>query len=168
MTRLETFGAVCGVVGGVLRIIAALVPYAANSPGLEALYFVVDVSLLLGLLSLYLRAQATMGPAFLAAFVLAFIGLASIVGPDTVRFSIDFYQLGSLIFVVGLTLMSLMLLRCEQMRLPALLWLGTAAATVFVATTASPLAFTLAGVTLGGGFVLAGWQPRAGRGSVTR
>ena len=167
MTRLETFGAACGVVCGGLRVASAFIPYVTNSPGLEALYFAIDVGLLFGLLSLYLRTQATMGPGFLPAFVLAFVGLASIVGPDTVLFGIELYQLGSLVFVVGLTFMSVMLLRRRQMRPSAYLWLGTAAATVFIATTASPWAFTVAGVTLGGGFVLAGWRFSAGRGSVT-
>ena len=38
MTRLETFGAACGTVGGGLRVASAFIPYVANSAGLEALF----------------------------------------------------------------------------------------------------------------------------------
>ncbi len=161
MKQLVALGATCAVLGGALRILAAFIPYAPNAPGLEALYGVIDVCLLLALLGLFLREEAGMGTAFLSAFVVAFVGLASIVGPDATQFGIDFYQLGSLVFVVGLALMSTLLLRRRRLILPALLWLGTAASTAAVAVTASPIAFILAGVTLGAGFMVAGGRRAA-------
>jgi len=163
MNRLLVLGAACAVLGGGLRIATSFIPYVSASPILEGLYFIVDISLLFALLAIYLREEATAGMGFPAASALAFIGLASIAGPDTVKFGIDFYQLGSMAFVVGLTFMSVTLLHRRQMKLSAFLWLGTAAATAVFVVTSSPLALTLAGVTLGGGFVLAGWPLRSSR-----
>ncbi|HAJ47992.1 MAG TPA: hypothetical protein DCL54_15575, partial [Alphaproteobacteria bacterium] len=60
-----------------------------QSPVLEVLYAVIDLSLLFGLVAIYLRVAPALGWPGLLAFAVSGAGLASIVGPDTEMFGID-------------------------------------------------------------------------------
>lgn len=153
---LVRVGAVAAVVAGVLRIVSTFIPYEPNSPGLEALYGVIDLGLMFGLVAVYIASAEAVGLAGLGLFLLALAGVASIVGPDAPAFGIDFYRIGALVFVSGLAGLSVLLLRAGMMRNSAVLWLATFAASL--ATVVAPQAFMAAGLAIGAGYVLAGLE----------
>ena len=78
---LVRFGAWAAVVAGFLRIASSFIPYEAGSAVLEALYGVIDLGLMFGLIAIYIASAEGIGFAGLAAFLVALAGLASIVGP---------------------------------------------------------------------------------------
>jgi hypothetical protein len=147
-------GAMAAVAGGALRIVSTFIPYEPNSPGLEALYGVIDLGLMFGLIAAYIACAEEVGMIGLALFLIALAGVASIVGPDAPAFGVDFYRIGALAFVAGLGGLSVQLLRAGRMRLSAGLWLATFAASL--ATMVLPQAFVVAGLAIGAGYVLAG------------
>ena len=151
---LVRVGAAAAIVGGALRIVSTFIPYEANSPGLEALYGVIDLGLMFGLVAVYVVSAEAAGIAGLALFLVALAGVASIVGPDAPAFGIDFYRIGGLVFVAGLAGLSVQLLRAGAMRVSAGFWLATFAASL--STTVVPQAFVVAGLAIGAGYVLAG------------
>ncbi len=155
MRRFVALGAVAAMVGGALRIVSAFVPYAADAAWLEALYGVIDGALLLGLFGIGLSAVDRIGRVGFACLVVALVALASIVGPDATVFGVDFYWAGAGVFVLALAGLASALLLARTLMLPAMLWLASAAAGALSAT-GSTTAFTIAGVALGAGFLLAG------------
>ena len=149
---------IAAVLGGLLRIGSAFVPWAPDVAWLEALYLVIDVLLLFGLMGVYFAYRALIGVFGFIAFVIAEGGIASIVGPDTVAFGIDTYQAGVLVITAGLTLFAIQLLvtRAGPMWAP-LAWIASAVIGVGVTAGGNPaLGFHLGGVLFGLGFVLAG------------
>jgi len=153
-SALVRVGAAAALAAGALRVVAIFIPYEANSPGLEALYGVIDLGLILGLIAVYVASAEVVGIPGLGFFLAALAGVASIVGPDAPAFGIDFYRIGALIFVAGLAGLSVQLLRAGVMRASAALWLATFAASL--ATIMAPQAFVVAGAAIGAGYVLAG------------
>lgn len=150
---LVRFGAAAGFVGGVLRIASTFIPYEANSAPLETLYGAIDLCLLFGLVAVYIAHAEAVGLLGLAAFLIALAGVASIVGPDSNAFGVDFYRIGALVFVTGLAGLSVQLLRAQAARLSAWFWIAT-----FVASLASgaiPQAFMAAGLCIGAGYLVA-------------
>src|SRR5947207_627641 len=77
--------------GGALRIAAAFIPSEPDTPALELLYFIIDVSLLFGLMGLYAAECERLGWLGLVGFIVATVGLASIVGPDADIVGINIY-----------------------------------------------------------------------------
>lgn len=153
-TGLVRFGAVAAVIGGALRIVSSFVPYEADPVALEALYGVIDLCLLSGLLAVYVANAEAVGIAGLAMFLVALAGVASIVGPDAQAFGVDFYRIGALVFVLGLAGLSVQLLRARRLGVSAALWIATLVASL--ASTGLPQAFMAAGVFIGAGYVAAG------------
>lgn len=151
---LVRLGAAAAILGGVLRVVSSFIPYNADSLALETLYGVIDLSLLFGLLAVYISSAEPIGLAGLGAFVVATAGLSSIVGPDDNAFGIDFYRLGAIVFVVGLAGVSVQLLRNRTLIVSALLWLATLAASLLALVLTQ--AFAVAGMCLGAGFAIAG------------
>lgn len=147
-------GAAAAVVAGGLRIVSTFIPYEADSAPLEALYGVIDVGLLFGLVGVYVVSAEAVGVIGLVAFLAALAGVASIVGPDAQAFGIDFYRIGALVFVTGQAGLSVQLLRARRMVPSAVLWIATLAAALV--TIVVPQAFMASGLCLGLGYVLAG------------
>ena len=156
MTQLQKFGALSGLLGGALRIIAVFIPYTPETAWLEALYALIDLGFLFGLIATYLAATDTLRLPGLLGFIIALSGVASIVGPDAQMFGIDFYWAGSSIFVTGLAILSADLLRASQLSLAASFWLTSAAAGIASTISASQFAFEIAGAALGCGFIASG------------
>ncbi|MDB5676288.1 MAG: hypothetical protein JWM65_3270 [Sphingomonas bacterium] len=155
LARLIAGGAWAGAIGGGLRVIAAFIPYAPDSGWLELLYGVIDIGLLFGLLAAYLFAAEAVGVVGLGGFVVALTGLASIVGPDSHAFGIDFYLLGSAAFILGLSVLAIQLVRHLILAAAAWLWLvAVAAGAVFAATGSAPV-LIVSGVALGLGYIAA-------------
>jgi hypothetical protein len=156
LTRLISFGAVAGVVGGLLRVAAAFIPYTPAAAWLEALYGAVDLGLLFGLIAVYLAAAERVGLSGLAAFACALAALASIVGPDPQAFGVDFYRVGAAAFALALAAFGATLLAARVFMIPAASWIACAAFGVVAAATGSAPAFVGAGLALGLGFIAAG------------
>ncbi len=154
MSQLVRVGAVAAIVGGVLRIVSSFIPYQADLAWLEALYAVIDLCLLVGLIAIYLANADAVGAPGLVAFLVALAGVTSIVGPDAPAFGVDFYRIGALVFVLGLAGLSAMLLRVRIMRATASLWIATLLAGL--ASSVWPQAFIVSGLCLGAGYILAG------------
>ena len=85
---------VAAVLGGLLRIGSAFVPWTPGSAALELFYFVIDVLLLFGLMGVYLAHREQLGIFGFFPFVVAETGIASIVGPDATVFGVDTYASG--------------------------------------------------------------------------
>ncbi len=162
-TRLIAFGAWAGALGGALRIASSFIPYAPQMAWLEALYAVIDLGMLFGLIAAYLAASDMVGAFGFAGFVIGAAGLASIVGPDAQMFGVDFYRVGAFVFLVGLALFAAALLRARRLPISAILWAASFIAGVIAAATGQALAFAFAGVLLGAGFVVSGAEILRGR-----
>lgn len=167
---LVRFGAVAAVVGGALRIASTFIPYEAESAPLETLCGVIDLCLLFGLVAVYVAHAEATGLWGLAAFLVALAGVASIVGPDSTAFGVDFFRVGAMVFVIGLAGLSAQLLRARVASLSAWFWIATFIASL--ASVAVPQAFMAAGLCVGAGYVAAGFgllreralqPPRRGR-----
>jgi hypothetical protein len=156
IATLIRFGAIAAMLGGALRVISSFVPYQADQAWLEALYGVIDLCLLFGLMAIYLAFAERLGAVGFVLFASAVAGLASIVGPDAQIFGIDFYRVGALVFIVSLGGFSAQLLRKKTLIASAMLWLAALACSVASPLLQTPLAFMGAGILLGAGYVLAG------------
>lgn len=153
LIQMGTWGA---LVGGSLRVLAVFIPYTPGSGALEALYGVIDVCLLFGLIAIYLESAAATGRTGLVGFAVALVGTASIVGPDAREFGIDFYILGSSVFLLGLAVLALRLLSLRHLTAAANAWLLAAGLAILAGALANPLFVAGAGLALGLGFALAG------------
>ena len=156
MTQLQKFGALFGVIGGALRIIAIFIPYAPETAWLEALYATIDLGFLFGLIAAYLATADILRLPGFTGFIIALSGVASIVGPDPQMFGINFYWAGSSVFVFGLALLSVDMLRTRQMPLAASFWIASALTGIASTFGAVPFAFEIAGAALGCGFIASG------------
>jgi hypothetical protein len=148
------FGALAAMLGGMLRIVSSFVPYQADQSWLEALYGLIDLCLLFGLIGVYLAFAETLGAIGFVLFAVATAGLASIVGPDAQMFGVDFYRAGALVFIVALAGFSVQLLRKKTVVASATMWILALAFSL--ASPFAPLAFMGAGILLGAGYMLAG------------
>jgi hypothetical protein len=155
LVRLIAGGAWAGAIGGGLRIVSAFIPYVPDAPWLELLYGAIDIGLLFGLLAAWLFTAEMVGTVGLCGFVVALAGLASIVGPDSHAFGIDFYLLGSGVFMLGLTVLAIQFVRYGALAWAGWLWLVAAASGAVFALAAAAPALIASGVALGLGFVAA-------------
>ena len=153
---LNKGGALCAAAGGALRVASTFVPYTADSAALELLYGTVDVLMLLGLVAIYLSVAERCGWTGLAGFLIGAAALASIVGPDTNRFGVDFYLAGAAFLLAGLAILSVALLRARTLRAAALLWLTAFAFSIAGAITRQPLLISGSGLFFGVAFLIAG------------
>ena len=156
MTHLLKFGAAFGLIGGTLRVIAVFIPYTPETAWLEALYAIIDLGFLFGLVAAYLSTADTLRLPGLVGFVIALSGVASIVGPDAQMFGVDFYWAGSSVFVTGLAILSADLLRARQHSVAASFWLASTLVGIASAVSVLPFAFEIAGAALGCGFIASG------------
>ncbi len=154
--EIVSVGAVAAIVGGGLRVVSSFIPYRDGSAGLEALYAVIDLSMLFGLTAIYLHLASRIGRIGLVAFIIAIAGLASIVGPDAKAFGVDFYQVGALVMMLGLGVFAVQTLRRGLMAAPAIIWLASVVLVLAASAAGSAVGVLVAGVALGAGFVLAG------------
>lgn len=150
-------GALAAMAGGALRIISTFIPYAPESPGLELLYAIEDGLMLFGLMGVYFSVATETGWTGLAGFVVAVIGLASIVGPDPVMFGINFYEMGASCLLVGLAAFSAALLLVGQLRIAAGLWIAAFVLAVAGAATAQPVLIKASGGIFGLAFLASGF-----------
>lgn len=150
---LIAFGAVAGMIGGALRIVSAFAPQSIGPAWQELLWGACDVGMLCGLLAVHLAGDGKGAPFFLVAF----LALASIVGPDATAFGVDFYAAGAVVFALALGGYAVVLLATRRLAVAATLWIACALAGVAAGATREAAVFALAGVALGAGYLVAGF-----------
>ena len=156
MIDLIRLGGAAAIVGGALRAMTAFIPYVPDSVWQEAVFAVVDIGLLFGLIALYCANAEALGRAGLFIWAIALAALASIVGPDARAFDIDWYFLGAAVFLLALGALAALMIVHRVSRLAAATWLGALAAGLIVPTQFHDIAFLASGALLGLGFVFAG------------
>ncbi len=158
LTFLLRAAGASAILAGGLRIVASFIPYAEGNLTLEALYLVIDLGLLFGLIGFYGVDFPFSGFPGFAGFVMAEAGTALIVGPDGMMGSVDTYQAGALMMTLGLLVWSTG--SWKSSRLPTLtrgLWIASALLGIGGALfSLGNVAFLLAGLAFGASFVLGG------------
>jgi hypothetical protein len=155
LLRLSGFAA---ILGGLLRIVAAA-PLALSAQNAEALYDIIDILLLFGLMGAYLARAVHFGFGGLTAFIVGAAALSFIGGPDADVFGFSTYQEGATVLTLALAALSIVwLARKHKPFAPPILWLGSviAAGGLGAIPAAAPYAMTAGGVLFALGFVAAG------------
>lgn len=161
MTGLIRLGAAGALTGGVLRIIAAFVPYDPATAWLEILYAAIDIGLLFALIGLCFDRGARLGRAGLVLFVIAIAAIASIIGPDSQAFGINWYMAGASLFLAALAGLSVVMLRQGVLRPAALCWLAAFGLGCLTMVISHPALLAASGMALGAGFVILGLKRQA-------
>ena len=149
-------GATAAIAGGALRIFTALFTHIEPTPFLELQYFLIDILLLFGLVAVVASWLNRLNPVSLMMLAVAFIGLASLVGPETVIDGIDYYMVGASVLSVGLVGFSMAVFHIKVLRKTAFFWTASFASGVFSMLSSNPQAFLVAGILFGLGFVAIG------------
>ena len=125
---------------------------------LETLYFFTDIFILFGVMSLYAVQHEESGWWGFAGFVLATIGIGSIIGPDATIHGIDFYAIGASIFAIGLSALAVGSWRANILpRWASGLWvLSTVLGFLGFFAPSLRLLLVISGVIFGVGFAGAG------------
>ncbi|QKG70373.1 hypothetical protein [Erythrobacter mangrovi] len=154
MDRLARFGAVAALIAGVLEVVAQFITHVPDNARLEGLYATIDIAFLIALVALVGLAAGQLGWTGLGLLLLAIVGVASIVGPDKTAFGIDFYRVGSAVFVLALGAAALSLQRVAEYRRPAIAWIGAALLALGAGASGEPLVFRATSMVLALGFIL--------------
>ena len=155
---LFRLGGAAAVIGGVLRIASAF-PLSRDPAILEALYDIIDMMLLFGVIAIYLDRFDKLGLLGLASFAVAVGALSFIGGPDSDPFGFSTYQQGAATFLIALLGLSFAWVRAEQRPLWAAGFWFLSAIAGGVLSRFPPLSaygFAAAGVLFGAGFIAAG------------
>ena len=125
---------------------------------MEWLYLVIDILLMFGVIAVYLYQHVESGLWGFVGFVLAVIGIETIGGPDGKIGSVDVYMTGASVIGLGMVLLSVGSWRANRVPrcVPAVWVLSTGLGVIAVLAHMSGLAFQIAGVLFGLGFVGAG------------
>lgn len=154
--KLYRLGGGAALVGGLLRIVSSFVPYDNEAVWLEAFYAVVDIGLLFGLIAIYLKHADKLGGVGVIGFALSTIGIASILGPDTIKFGVNFYETGAFTILTGLLILSIQMLRNKTLVWASSLWVLSFVLTALAIACAQSLFFIGAGISFGTAYILSG------------
>ena len=165
-TALRILG-LSAIAGGTLRVVDSFTTQSLTAATLAALYFATDVLLLLGIAGIYWSRRATLGMAGVIGSATFAIGIVLIRISAFGMLGTNGYQLGAAIAFLGLAILSTEeLLRGDGISAAAILWLAAVAFGIIGALgLMARFMMVFAGVTFGAGFVLAGCQVVAVRGS---
>jgi hypothetical protein len=156
---LTKLGGASAIVCGALEIAARFTPLSVDIFSREALYFAVDVFLMFAVIAIYLHSSARTGFLGFVGFVLAAVGVGSIIGPDAKLGAIDQYLLGGTVFGFGMFFLGIGLLLARRQRLAAMCWVLTIiAGAAAYAPAFSEAARFVSGIIFGLGFILAGGE----------
>jgi hypothetical protein len=106
-TALIRFSGLAAILAGLLRGIASVLPSTIPIIELEILYFFTDVFILFGLMGLYAFQHEEIGVEGFIGFLIATVGIGSIIGPDGEISGLSMYVVGASIFAVGLNLFAI-------------------------------------------------------------
>jgi hypothetical protein len=146
------------MIAGMLRVISSVIP-ASESGIVKALYLVIDVCLLSGVLGIYGFERERLGRAGLLAAILAVGGAGLLIVRDTVAWSTNLYAFAAVIFSFGLSWLGLASWTIKKLPQWILVcWVASTLVGVFgYLVPALGLLFVLSGILLGVGFTGAGF-----------
>ena len=157
--RLRLSGA-AAIAGGVLRIADCFTEGALSPHTVQIGYWLTDVLLLLGLLGIYLGRRDALGWIGLTSFVTCLVGILTI--RSTGLFGASNYMIGATALLVGLSILSVRMLagtgrprRAAQFA-PVCWLISLALGIAVLVAPGFTWSTTLAGISFGLGFVLAG------------
>lgn len=154
--QLRRISGLVAILGGACRTASALIPYT-EAVWQAWLYLITDALLLFGLMGVYFVYRREVGWFGLLSFAIAELGIASIVGPDTIINGLETYMIGVAVITVGLTMFAIQLLLRRTPWLAPALWLASSAAGIGLgAAGLTEEGFFLGGILFGLGFVAAG------------
>ncbi len=154
---LVRLGTTAAITAGALRIATSFVPYTEGGAGLEALYLIVDILILFGILGIYAASSVRLGSWGFTGFVLAVVGSAVIAGPDGRIGRVEMYPAGSLLLGTGVVLLALASWRAgTSPPWVAILWMASMAAGIAGAAIGVGALWALSGVAFGVALVGAG------------
>ena len=147
------------VVAGVLRGISSFGPWFHNQLAVELLYICTDLTLIIGLLGLYLGHHLTMGKLGAVGFILALLGLSYIAGPNASLGGVNSYAVGAPVVGVGFLLFSWAQLQAGLVPkyIPCLMIVAILLGAVGMAVSAPGISL-LSGIAFGGAFAMNGWR----------
>jgi len=147
------------VVAGVLRGISSFGPWFHNQLAVELLYICTDLTLIIGLLGLYLGHHLTMGKLGAVGFILALLGLSYIAGPNASLGGVNSYTVGAPVVGVGFLLFSWAQLQAGLVPkyIPCLMIVAILLGAVGLAVSAPGISL-LPGIACGGAFAMNGWR----------
>jgi hypothetical protein len=154
LSALVRAGGWGGVAGGFLRTTASFAPAAIQStPARESLYWLVDVCLIMGLVSLYVSARRVLGPAGIIGLFMAAAGILIVRLSSLLPYA-DLYSAGALCTAVGVLTVSLAGSRKGLIArwVPALIALSIVAGIAGTLAGGSASWFIASGVMFGVGF----------------
>lgn len=155
--RLIKLGGASALTGGVLEVIARLTPLTVDIIHREALYFAVDVFLLFGVFAIYLRANERLGAVGFFGFLIAAIGVGTIIGPDAVFAGVDQYLVGGSAFGIGMAVLGIAFLLSTRRRAASSCWIAAVVSGLAGSMPAvAEIAGLISGLAFGLGFILAG------------
>jgi len=144
---------VAAVIGGGLRIADCFTGSVIDMTTLDRMYFATDVFLMLGLAGWYFSRAGRLGSPGLTGFVLSAVGILVIRSAQL--FEPRGYMIGSVLFLIGLTVMNVLtILRRDGAIAAPVLW-NIALVFGILALTSGPIA-SIAGVIFGLGYIAAG------------
>ena len=147
------------VVAGLLRGISSFGPWFHNQLAVELVYICTDLTLIIGLLGLYLGHHLTMGKLGAVGFILALLGLSYIAGPNASLGGVNSYAVGAPVVGVGFLLFSWAQLQAGLVPkyIPCLMIVAILLGAVGLAVSAPGISL-LAGIAFGGAFAMNGWR----------
>lgn len=155
-TGLLKTGAAAAIFGGGLRIFTPMLAGVDGAIWTEVLYFIIDILLLFALIAMYLERFEAFGFLGGMCFAIAIVALASLVGPDPIRWGVNFYHLGALVLSASLAALAAVMLYGQVHTRAAIFWLVSFAAGLWAFMAVSQIGFTVAGILFGLGFAAAG------------
>lgn len=117
---------VAAIVGGLIDLVGPLLYPHLTEPGRQAVYVLIDVLLLFGLLGLQSAAGDRMGRLGLSGFVVAVTAILLVRSSETRLLGPSTYALVSSVWVIGMAVISAAILRARlPYQIPAGLWIAT-------------------------------------------
>ena len=101
---MNRFLGVGAILGGLLQIFVSFVRAASDVDLLETLVVMAELGLLLGLLGMFMMYRDRISKLGSVGFVLAFLGLSFIAGPDSTLYGFGAFEIGAPVIAIGLIL----------------------------------------------------------------
>jgi len=125
---LWVLAGIAAVVGGLIDLVGPLLYPHLVEPARQGVYVLIDVLLLFGLLGLQSAAGDRTGRLGLIGFIVAVSAILLVRSSETRLLGPSTYALASSVWVIGMTVIAIALLRVRlPFRLPAALWITTLA-----------------------------------------
>ncbi len=155
---LLRLSAVAAIAGGALRVVDGLLIPSAAIQTQQFAYFLTDLLLMFGLCGIYLTRSNRLGLAGLIGFVLSFTGILMVRSSALSLFGFSTYLVGASVTLLGVVAIgAAMLIHNAFPKLAPILWIASLILGVAgLLPVAMSWGVTLAGVTFGVGFVVAG------------